>query len=178
MSRAEQETTRIYCEIGVETLWLDRPISEVQQDSSSYRISDVYLNVVPRATEGLHVRSNSLGIAPGAGPNRGRLYVCDDRVESLSRKQIVSTTQRKTYRWATAAQILGYAMADEIGHLLGLDAHSEIGVMSAAWRPSDLLELTYDDLTFTPQQAAVIRAEVRMRQQEVLVVAESERRTP
>jgi len=82
MSRAEQETTRIYCEIGVETLWLDRPISEVQQDSSSYRISDIYLNIVPRATGGLRVRSNSLGIAPGAGPNRGRLYVCDDRVES------------------------------------------------------------------------------------------------
>src|SRR5215831_8853861 len=104
MSQAEQEATRIHREIGVETLWLDCPISEVQQDSSSYRISDVYLNVVPRATEGLHVRSNSLGIAPGVGLNRGRLYVCYDRVESLARKQIVSTTQRKTCRWATAAQ--------------------------------------------------------------------------
>src|SRR5207237_10520367 len=98
-----------------------------------------------------------------------------DRVENLYRKQIARTAQRKTARPATTAQILGYAMAHEIGHLLGLDAHVDFGIMRAVWSPTDLLNLAYGDLAFTPQQAAVIRFEVELRQQAAMGVAELER---
>jgi len=164
--RAKQEATRIYREIGVETLWIDHAVNDAQQDSASYGVSAIRVNIVPQASAGLHVASNSLGIAPGAGPNRGRLYVCYDRVESLYRRQIATTVRRKTGRWATTAQILGYAIAHEIGHLLGLDAHSESGIMRAVWSTTDLLDLGYGDLTFTTQQSAIIRSQVEMRQQE------------
>ena len=171
--QAKQETTRIYREIGVETVWLDHPVDDAQGAETPHRASEIYVNIVPQASEGLGLVSNALGIAPGEGRNRGRLYVCYDRVDRLYRKQIAGMADGKTYyRWATIAQILGYAMAHEIGHLLGLDAHSELGIMRAAWRPNDLLNLTYGDLAFTPQQAAVIRSEVEMRQQAEVGVAE------
>src|SRR2546425_8360813 len=126
--RAKQEATRIYREIGIETVWLDSTVDEDRQNLTPHQASEIYVNIVPQASEGLGLLSNALGIAPGEGRNRGRLYVCYDRVESLYRKQIAATARGKTYRWATTEQILGYAMAHEIGHLLGLDAHSELGI--------------------------------------------------
>jgi hypothetical protein len=164
LTRAKQEATRIYRAIGVETVWLDHPVGGAQE-STPPRASEIYVNIIPQATQGLGLFSNSLGIAPGEGRNRARLYVCYDRVESLYRKQIARVAQHKTYRGATTAQILGYAIAHEIGHLLGLDAHSDLGIMRQAWSPTDLLNLAYGDLAFTAQQAAVIRTEVEMRQQ-------------
>jgi hypothetical protein len=161
--RAKQEATRIYRSIGVETAWLDHPVTG-PQESTPPRVSEIYVNIIPQATQGLGLFSNSLGLAPGEGRNRARLYVCYDRVESLYRKQIARVAQHKTYRGATTAQILGYAIAHEIGHLLGLDAHSDLGIMRQVWSPTDLLNLAYDDLAFTAQQAAVIRTEVEMRQ--------------
>jgi hypothetical protein len=53
-----------------------------------------------------------------------------------------------------------------------MDAHSDVGIMRAAWSPTDLLNLAYGDLAFSPQQAAVIRSEVELRQQAGLGVAE------
>jgi hypothetical protein len=161
--RARDETTRIYREIGIETLWVDDPIAE-QRGLAPYRASEIRVNIVPTA-EGLSLLSNSLGIAPGTGPNRRHLYVCYDRVENLYHKQIASTTRGRSSRPATTAQILGYAIAHEMGHLLGLDAHSENGIMRVAWSPIDLLNLAYEELAFTVQQAAVIRNQVRIRQQ-------------
>jgi tetratricopeptide (TPR) repeat protein len=162
--RAKDETKRIYREIGIETLWIDKPIPE-QPSLAPYRVSEIRVNIIPHASEGLGLLSNSLGIAPGTGPNRGRLYVVYDRVETLYRKQVASTARQKASRPATTAQILGYAIAHEIGHLLGLDAHAEMGIMRSAWLSNDLLDLAYDNLAFTAQQAAVIRNQVRIRQQ-------------
>ena len=170
LNRAMQEATRIYNGIGVETLWIDRSVDEPQQNSA-YRPSEIYVNIIPQASEGLGLLPSALGIAPGEGRNRGRLYVCLDRVEGLYRRQIARAAQRNTYRWATMAQILGYAMAHEIGHLLGLDAHSNLGIMRAVWSPTDLLNLAYGDLAFTHQQAGVIRSEVVLRQQAAAGVA-------
>ena len=165
LNRAMQEATRIFREIGVETLWVDRSVDELKQNPAFHRASEIYVNIIPQATEGLGLLSNALGLAPGEGRNRGRLYVCIDRVEQLYHKQIAGTARGKTARSATTAQILGYAIAHEIGHLLGLDAHGDFGIMRAAWSPTDLLNLAYGDLAFTPQQAAVIRYEVQLRQQ-------------
>ena len=158
MMRAQQEVRRIYGEIGVETLWID------PDDSHPYPPRPIDLNIIPRALEKLGARDGSLGITPGEGPNRVWVYVFYDRVEDLAHKQLAAVAQKKFARGATSAQILGYAMAHEIGHLLGL-RHSPVGIMRAGWRWNDLLDLAYGDLVFTPQEAAVVRAEVQMRQQ-------------
>ena len=63
-------------------------------------------------------------------------------------------------------QVLGTAMAHEIGHLfLGANSHSPVGIMRAGWKEQDLLEASQARLCFTPEQAAGIRAEVRHRQE-------------
>src|SRR5262249_10515661 len=137
--RVEQEVTRIYRKIGVKTV-------------------DIVLIIVAHPMTELGAQSDSLGLTPGAGSKRDLAYVFHDRVEALYRKQIVAAAQRKVQRWATTAQILGYAMAHEIGHLLGL-SHSPIGIMREGWRWTDLLAAAYGSLNFTLQQASAIRME-------------------
>src|SRR5262249_4096180 len=153
--RAKEEVTRIYRKIGVETLWLPQTLPTGKPD--------IFLKVVARSTaERLGVQSNSLGLVPDARRNRDWAYVFYNRVEDVSRKQIVTAAQNKVHRWATTAQILGYAMAHELGHLLGL-SHSAYGIMREGWRLNELVDAAYGDLGFTPQQAAVIQMQVRMR---------------
>src|SRR5215831_16848040 len=49
LNRAKQETTRIYREIGVEMVWIDIPIDELQQNSAPHRESEIYVNIIPQA---------------------------------------------------------------------------------------------------------------------------------
>jgi hypothetical protein len=161
---AKQEVTRIYRKIGVEAVWLDRPSpTETPQDSFRQEGPDIVLIIVAHPmAEAAAANKRSLGMSPGAGRIRNLAYVFYDKVEDLYRTQTAAVAARKVHRWATTAQILGYAMAHETGHLLGL-SHSSIGIMREGWRWNDLLDAAYGDLGFTPQQAAEIRMEVRIR---------------
>jgi len=152
--RAEQEVTRIYRDIGVKTVWLVQPLQAKP---------DIVLTIVAHPMAEVAANRNSLGLAPGAGSKRNLAYVFYDRFEALYRTQIVAAAHDKVHRWATTAQILGYAMAHEIGHLLGL-SHSSIGIMREGWRWNDLLDAAYGDLRFTLQQASAMRAGVRARE--------------
>jgi hypothetical protein len=100
---------------------------------------------------------NAIGLAPGSGPDRQSVYVFYDRVEALARERIAETH-------ADAAQILGHAIAHEIGHLLlNVQTHSAAGIMRGVWNFWDLQNVSYGYLLFTPKQAEVMRVEVRRR---------------
>jgi len=63
-------------------------------------------------------------------------------------------------------QVLGVAMAHEIGHLfLGPNSHSPVGIMRAGWKDKDLLEVSQARFTFTTDQSQRIQREVRYRQE-------------
>ncbi len=63
-------------------------------------------------------------------------------------------------------QVLGAAVAHEIGHLfLGPNSHSPAGIMRAGWKEQDLLEASQARLTFTADQARLFRTEVHQRQE-------------
>jgi hypothetical protein len=115
----------------------------------------------------LGLPNNVMGLAPGTGPERRLVYVFYSSVEGLARRQ--------SRAHVSTAQILGHAMAHEIGHLLlNQESHSPTGIMRGDWNLKDLQDAVYGYLLFTSQQAGVIRAEVdrRIRQQKALEAAE------
>jgi len=66
---------------------------------------------------------------------------------------------------ASAGQILGHAMAHEIGHLLlNSSAHSPVGIMQGEWDKRELTHLQAGRLLFTSEQSHLMRAEVLARQ--------------
>jgi hypothetical protein len=102
--------------------------------------------------------TTSLGLAifPGLGKKGDTAYIFYHRVEELA-----ATEQ------ALPAQILGHALAHEIGHLL-LDSnrHSDVGVMQAEWRSEQMELLSSGRFLFTGSQSRQMRAAVLMRQTE------------
>jgi hypothetical protein len=61
-------------------------------------------------------------------------------------------------------QLLGHAMAHEIGHLLlGANSHSRNGIMRPQWNPRDLAVIARASMYFTPEQCAKIRVAVQAR---------------
>ena len=60
------------------------------------------------------------------------------------------------------AQLLGFVMAHEMGHmLLPYGAHSQVGIMRPEWDRAQVKNAVEGVLTFTPVQAALIRARLQ-----------------
>jgi hypothetical protein len=159
LMQAEKTATGIFEKAGIETRWIEPAAG------GSFPLSHIQLKIlsaVMSLRSGLpdYFPDSAMGLAPGNGPDRQSAYVFYDRVEAVARNHI-----------ADAAQILGHAIAHEIGHLLLNDqSHSSAGIMRGVWNLWDLQNASYGYLLFTPQQVKVMREEVgrRSRQQEPL----------
>jgi hypothetical protein len=63
-----------------------------------------------------------------------------------------------------AYQILGAAIAHEVGHLLlGANAHSSLGLMQAFWGPAQVKRISTGSLNFTSDQSKQIQNAIRIR---------------
>jgi hypothetical protein len=165
---AEREAARIYRKIGVETVWLDCPLSLAEFQSypacqQASGLNDFVLRILPKVmAERLSFRGTTFGFALPCPPDEpgcvANLFY--HRVERLA--QVGNISRELT---------LGHAAAHELGHLLlGTNSHSPTGLMRAQWSRKDLQSARLGHLLFTPEQAEVIRAEVlrRIKQQEAL----------
>ena len=88
-------------------------------------------------------------------PVRGGITnVFDDRVVEVST------------RWGLfPAEVLGHAMAHELGHLLLGTGHSSQGLMKGSWTSLDLQLASRGKLRFSPDQAGLLhRAALSLRQ--------------
>ena len=144
VTQAEQEATKIFRKIGVDTVWIEcqsteaGPKPECTPPSGPTHLS---VRIVPW--------SSKLGDAVFGtaflSPKGGGTY-CDvfyDSVEKLHRDWHVSLSR-----------ILGHTMAHEIGHLLlGTNAHSGMGLMRPNWQGQELWRIERGTLLFTPEQA-------------------------
>jgi hypothetical protein len=150
--QAEETATGIFQKTGVETRWIEPAAGE------SFPLSHIQLKILPSLVSiGVGLPDKAMGLAPGSGPDRQSVYVFYDRVQALAKKHGADTH-------ADAAQILGHAIAHEIGHLLLNDQnHSAIGIMRGDWNLWDLRNASYGYLLFTPQQAKAIQQEARRR---------------
>src|SRR3974377_268085 len=98
------------------------------------------------------------------GPDREMVYVSGSRVEAFYWKMLSAHGNGPTAPQVSKAQILGHAIAHEVGHLLlNLEVHSERGIMRGEWGRAEMWDAAYGMLLFTPEQAELLRADVRRR---------------
>ena len=87
-------------------------------------------------------------------PNGGSYAtVLMDPVEELACQQKLVST----------GQILGHAMAHEIGHLvMGVNSHSTSGLMRAGWKANELRAMAERHLLFSKQEGERMRIRIAM----------------
>jgi hypothetical protein len=146
VAQAGRETVRIFRAAGVQLAWVNcsgRGQSAgcvVQQQSP-----ELVLHIIPKGKVSTDsVYGEAFLAADGAGKYADIFY---DRIEGAKRDFGVSPSL-----------LLGAVSAHEIGHLLlGLRAHSWIGVMAPVWRKESFQSLQMGQLFFTRDQAAQLR---------------------
>jgi len=159
LNGAEEEASRILLKAGVEASWVDCPVTsdEIPKYPACRPHLDhagLVLKIFPDfAASRLGLRPQNLGFCPAseeAGPG-SEASISYSRVKDLANS------------WdANPLQILGFAAAHELGHLLlHSPGHSPTGIMRAAWNPEDLRGAAQGLLGFTPDQSERIRATAR-----------------
>jgi hypothetical protein len=182
---AEEVTTGILREAGVETRWADSVLKAKDDPEPfaghlTYSFSDIQLSILPpEMSDRFGLPKNVMGVVPRSDAQIA--YVFDSKVEALFQTTLRAYSTGHIDRRVSESQILGIAIAHELGHLLlALQGHSAEGIMRADWGLRDLRNATFGMLLFTPQQAEVLRANARSRntQRELLKVAELESPAP
>jgi len=168
LGRAEKETARLFREAGIEMTWVDCPLTqaELAQYPACLHPPDaprLDMNILPRfmATQ-LSQPDTTLGFTSltREGVRASAASVFLDRI-----KEEVERTH------GSLIGILGDAMAHELGHLLlRTSGHTSSGIMRARWTAEDLRRAARGQLLFTPEQADLMRSEVRARAQEQAAV--------
>ena len=105
-------------------------------------------------TEKLGLPTTRMGLAPGLDEDL-------DRTEAFVFAQVAADLARKQAD-PGLTEILGHAMAHEIGHLFNL-CHGPQGIMHGDWDEKDLYNMSMGRLNFSREEAAQIRAEVSRR---------------
>src|SRR6266404_2268382 len=179
LAEAEEVATGIFREAGVESRWADIVLTAESNRANSadhpdFTLADFQLSIFPREMyERNGVPNNVMGLAPGTGRDRRFVYIFDTNVEHRFWRLVDAHRSGRMDRQVSKAQLLGHAIAHELGHLLlNQQVHSAHGIMRGEWGFTDCRDMTSGMLLFTPQQAELLRADVRRRsgQQETLEV--------
>jgi hypothetical protein len=181
LAEAEEVTTGIFRQAGLETRWADS-VLKAEDDPEpfaghlTYSFSDIQLSILPPEMSGrFGLPNNVMGVVPRSDAQIA--YVFDSKVEALFHTMLSAYRTGHIDRRVSESQILGIAIAHELGHLLlELQGHSAEGIMRGEWGLRDLRNATFGMLLFTPQQAEVLRENARSRnmQREILKAAKFE----
>ena len=141
--RAQDVATRVFHLSGIAVVW-------VQGEMCPARCLTVRI-----VTEPVSAKSRDphmLGVAPSMPEARGiNLWIFYHRVRGYSAELGLETSL-----------LLGHVMAHELGHLLlPYGAHSLAGLMRPAWDRAQVRAATEGLLTFTPDQADLIRTRLQ-----------------
>jgi hypothetical protein len=156
--RSENEATAILNHAGLAVGWVDCPLSA--EESGSY---PTCLNTAGSAH--FTIRILAAGDAQRMAMHRDALGQALDCLGDHSRcsAYVFYRDVRELAREgdASESQLLGHALAHEIGHLLlGAHSHASEGIMRAHWHQQELYTIARTHLFFTDAQSKQMRAEV------------------
>ena len=153
LQRAERDAADIFRQSGIELRWL----GPGQLDGD--RPPDIDLVILPDAmARKLRATPDQFGLAVFAG----RAYIFLDRLISFAKDEL-----------APVNQLLGPAIAHELGHLLlGPNSHFTVGIMRGRWRKADVKNAFQGSLIFTAEQGQIMRRGIGTRD-EILVAEHS-----
>jgi hypothetical protein len=139
LERARVEATEIFRLAGISVDWIDAETCERRC---------LIMNITAKPV-GTKSRNRAVvGVTPGARGARGIIaYAFYDRISIFSAELGLDV-----------AKMLGHVMVHELGHLLlPHGAHSLAGVMRPAWDRTQAKRALEGTMTFTPDQAELIR---------------------
>ncbi len=154
LAAAEAEADRIFRDAGIATSWLNCPLS-----ISEAQANPICIEPCPPNRLAVRIIADApadsakmlLGVALSEGGIYATIYYL--RVDTNAKLQI-----------AGHSQILGHAMAHEIGHLLlGPVPHTPSGIMRGQWTAEGLQSMAVGAIHFNPQQSALIRQAAMLR---------------
>ena len=161
LARAKEEAERIFRCAGLTALWVGHPVEDGDQGrpggpTARWDGTHFVLRLLTQSREGL------AKYAMGEALSLRIVNVFMNRVAEHLRVGELS-----------AGQVLGHAVAHEIGHhLLGDNSHAPRGIMVANWSKQHLRQMSKGDLLFIQQEVKRIQAEVRQRSFPVVRVAD------
>jgi len=155
LSRAEREAEKIFLYAGIQLTWTTGLLAaDLNDNATSERGSaaSLQLRLWPRAVAGKRPSSSeTLGFCLSLGNGDAVLLV-----DAIQKRAVFGST--------SFADLLGLAMAHELGHLLLRSAaHSVSGIMRARWTEKALQDADRGYLRFTPGEAQSMRREVKRR---------------
>ena len=159
--RSESEATAILKHAGLETTWVDCPLATAEVAShpeceAQPGATDFVLRIITAAqAEKLPAHTEAMGKALDCLPGEAgcSAYVFYRNVQRSAREGD-----------ASEYQLLGHAMAHELGHLLlGRNTHSPTGIMRARWSSPEIRTIAVSYLLFTDEQAQRMREEISAR---------------
>jgi hypothetical protein len=155
LSHARAVVTRIYEKIGVRTEWIgvergDDLLARAERRDAPRRPSRAQLTIIiltPKMATRAGVADDVLGYAAVPAAGMGRIaFAIYDRVRAAATRIPVNE-----------AELLGFVMAHEIGHLVSGGPLGETGPMKNHWNVRDLRGVDLGALEFSEQQANAIR---------------------
>jgi hypothetical protein len=161
VKRAKEEAERIFRSAGLTALWVDHPVEEGDQGrpggpTATWDGTHFVLRLLTQSREGL--AKYAMGEA------------LSFRIANVFMNKV---TEQLTVGELSAGQVLGHAIAHEIGHhLLGDNSHAPRGIMVRKWSKQHFRNMSKGDLLFTQQEVTRIQAEVRHRTGSGLRVAD------
>jgi len=154
----ETEAKRVLAKAGIPSTWLNCRPQNLQRSNPACRQPRTPRDIVLRIVSGDRAARKrfgftGLGFSIVAGEGGFLATVMMSRVQQLAKQGVLSP-----------GQILGFAAAHEVGHLLlNSTSHSLAGIMQAHWDTQALQRIAAGNLLFTDQEAELMKENLARR---------------